>query len=280
MKLVSWNVNGIRSVFRTTFKEWMKQSDADIICLQEVKADSAELSDEYTKIDGYYAYFNSSSLKKGHSGTAVYTKMKPLKVETKLGICRFDDEGRCIKLTFANFILYNFYIPHGDRDKHDVPYKLGVYEQLLKILQSNADVCADGSRKPVILAGDFNIAHTDLDVYYAKQNEGNTMFTPEERSTLGRLIDLGHVDAFRYKYPEKKAYTWWPYTYGLRERDIGWRIDYFFVSTMLAPLIQDAFMQREVLGSDHGPHGIVLDLKVEAEEKPVHVRIDPAPTLF
>jgi len=273
MKIISWNVNGIRSVFKTTFREWLKANNPNIVCLQEIKADYAELNEEFSQIDGYYLYSNSSSLRKGHAGVAVYTKIKPLNVETKLGIERFDEEGRCLKLTFKDFILFNFYIPNGARDKHDIPYKLEVYKQLLPIFQSFAD-------KPVILTGDFNIAHTELDVYHWKNNQNNTMFTPEERRQITNLIDLGYVDTFRYKYPEKKSYTWWPYMSDLRERDIGWRIDYFFITKPLLPLLQDAFMQRESLGSDHGPLGILLDLKVENAEKPVYKKAEVQSSLF
>lgn len=262
MKIVSWNVNGIRSVFRTTFLSYLKECDPDIICLQEIKADSNELTDEFLKIDGYYAYFNSSRIKKGHSGVAIYTKIKPVTVETLLGISRFDDEGRCLKLTFDDFILFNFYIPNGARDKRDIPYKLEVYRQLLPIFRSVAD-------KDVILAGDFNIAHAEIDVFYAKQNHNNTMFTLEEREQLTNLLNLGYTDAFRYTYPMKKAYTWWPYMRDLRERDIGWRIDYFYVTESLRPLVVDAFVQREVLGSDHGPLGLILDKNVKGGEGPV-----------
>ncbi len=265
MKVVSWNVNGIRSVFRTTFLNWLKENDPDIVCIQEIKAESTELSDEFSHIDGYYAYFNSSSRKKGHSGVAVYTKIKPISVETKLGIERFDEEGRCLKLVFEDFILFNFYIPNGARDKHEIPYKLEVYKKLFSIFESLAD-------KNVILAGDFNIAHTELDVYHARQNYNNTMFTPEERKQIDTLVSLGYTDTFRYKYPDKKSYTWWPYMGDLRERDVGWRIDYLFVTKSLKGLVTDAFMQREALGSDHGPCGIVLDKQVKIES-PVYEKI-------
>lgn len=273
MKIVSWNVNGIRSVFRTTFLDWLKSADPDIVCLQETKADSDELGDEYKKIDGYYAYFNSSSVKKGHSGVAVYTKIKPVSVETKLGIKRFDDEGRCLKLVFKDFILFNFYIPNGGRDKHDIPYKLEVYRQLLKIFNSIKD-------HDVILSGDFNIAHTELDVYHARQNYNNTMFTPQERVQITELLDMGFIDTFRNKYPTKKAYTWWPYMSDLRERDIGWRIDYFFVSKSLEKDVLDAFTQKEILGSDHGILGINLNRYVDLREKPVYKRSEMQPNLF
>ncbi len=273
MKIISWNVNGIRSVFRTTFINYLKECDPDIICLQEIKADSKELSEEFSQIDGYYAYFNSSSLKKGHSGVAVYTKIKPTSVETKLDIKRFDDEGRCLKLTFDDFILFNFYIPNGGREKHDIPYKLEVYKQLFPIFQSIVS-------KPVILTGDFNIAHSEIDVYHAKHNYGNTMFTPEEREQLTKLLNFGYTDTFRYKYPEKKAYSWWGYVDNLRERDIGWRIDYFFVTESLKPLIRDAFIQREILGSDHGPIGLILDKKIEIIERPIYKKEKVQESLF
>jgi len=256
-------VNGIRSIFRTTFQGWLRENDPDIICLQEIKADASELAEEFSQIDGYYAYFHSSSLKKGHSGVAVYTKIKPVAVEKKLGIERFDDEGRCLRLAFKDFVLFNFYIPNGSRDKRDMGYKLEVYQKLFPLFRSIAN-------RNTILAGDFNIAHTELDLYYPKQNQNNTMFTPEEREQITALLDLGYVDTFRHLHTEKRSYTWWPYMNGLRERDIGWRIDYCFVTKLLAPLVKEAFMQREVAGSDHGPYGIVLDLAVEKGVGPVY----------
>ncbi len=273
MKIISWNVNGIRSVFKTTFQEWLKLTDPDIICLQEVKAEHTELTEDFTQIDGYYAYFNSSSIRKGHSGVAIYTKIKPLLVETKLGIDRFDDEGRCLKLTFKDFILFNFYIPNGGRDKHDIPYKLEVYKSLFPVFESLKN-------EKVILTGDFNIAHTELDVFHAKQNVDNTMFTPVEREQITKLIALGYTDTFRYKYPENRSYTWWSYAYNARQNDIGWRIDYFFVTKSLLPLVQDAFTQKETLGSDHGPCGVILDLSVENAERPVYEKLEVQPSMF
>ena len=152
-------------------------------------------------------------------------------------------------------------------------YKLGVYKKLFPIFRSLAD-------KNVTLAGDFNIAHTELDVYNAKQNQNNTMFTPEEREQITKILSLGYTDTFRYKYPEKNSYTWWPYMNNLRERDIGWRIDYCFVTKSLKPLIEDAFTQRETLGSDHAPYGIILDKPVEITERPTYVKTKPQAGLF
>lgn len=273
MKIFSWNVNGIRSVFKTTFKEWLRTNDPDIICLQEIKADRTDLSEEFTQIDGYYAYFNSG-LRKGHAGVVVYTKSKPISIETKLGIERFDDEGRCLKLTFKDFTLFNFYIPNGARDKSNIGYKLSVYSKLFPIFQSLTDTS-------VILTGDFNIAHTEMDLIYPKQNQNNTMFTPEERKQLDTLLEIGYVDAFRYKYPNKKLYTWWPYAFNCRENDKGWRIDYFFVTKNLKDSITEVFMQREVLGSDHGPLGLILDIKLDAAEEVQWTKApSTTPTLF
>lgn len=268
MKIFTWNVNGIRSVFKTTFREWLAANDPDIVCLQETKADFNELPVEFSQIDGYYAYFNSTSLRKGHSGVAVYTKIKPVSVETKLGIERFDDEGRCLKLAFQDFTLFNFYIPNGSRDQHDMQYKLGVYQKLFPIFESMAN-------QNIILAGDFNIAHTEMDLYYPKQNQNHTMFTPAERDQITQLLSLGYTDTFRYKYPDKKAYTWWPYMIGLRDKDIGWRIDYLFITQPLVPLLQGAFTQREALGSDHGPYGVTLDLLIEIAERPTYSKSNP-----
>jgi exodeoxyribonuclease-3 len=265
MKIVTWNVNGIRSVFKTTFLEWLKSENPDIVCLQEIKADEGELTDEFTHIDGYYAYFHSAR-KKGYSGVAVYTKVKPVTVDTVLGMERFDDEGRGLKLTFPDFTLFNFYIPHGGRMKENLNYKLDVYKQLFSVL-------ANVASKEVILTGDFNIAHAHLDLCYPKQNENNTMFTPRERQQLDTLISLGYVDTFRSKYPEKRAYTWWPYALDARERDMGWRIDYIFVTKSLEGAIDDAFMRREIQGSDHGPFGVMLNIKFEAKDRPIYLKI-------
>lgn len=250
MKIVSWNVNGLRSIFKTSFRTWLAAENPDIVCLQETKADEASLTEEITQVNGYYSHFHSAA-KRGHSGVAVYSKAKPLSVEKKLGIPRFDDEGRCLKLTFKDFVLFNFYIPNGGRLKEDMPYKLDVYKHLLPVL-------GEMSHQETILAGDFNIAHTALDLHYPKQNENNTMFTPEERKQISTLLDLGYLDTFRSKNPEKKAYTWWSYAYNSRQNDIGWRIDYIFVSKALESSVKDAFTRREVLGSDHGPYGITL----------------------
>ena len=272
MKIVSWNVNGIRSIFKTTFRDWLASENPDVVCLQEIKADTASLTEEITQIDGYFAYFNPG-LKKGHSGVAIYSKVEPVSVERKLGIPRFDAEGRCLKLTFRDFALLNFYIPNGGRFKDDMPYKLDVYTQLFPVLK-------ELSGQETVLAGDFNIAHTELDLYYPKQNEDNTMFTPKEREQISTLINLGYVDTFRCKHPQQKAYTWWSYAYNSRQNDIGWRIDYVFVSKPLEKLIVDSFTQREIVGSDHGPYVVVLAKSFDTKTPPVYKKTQIQDSLF
>ena len=251
MKIVTWNINGIRSVFKKYFLKWLKVEKPDIICLQEIKARSNDLSEDIKQIDGYYSYFNSA-IKKGYSGVAVYTKIKPILVEDKLGVKRFDDEGRLLKLIFKDFILFNFYIPHGGRKKENLNYKLNVYKKIFSTIKKL-------SSKKVIICGDFNVAHSELDLYYPKQNKNNIMFTSRERQQLDYLEDLGYIDTFREKNPNKKAYTWWSYAFNARGRDIGWRIDYIFVSKKFKNSITNTSMRKEVKGSDHS--AFVLNLK-------------------
>lgn len=262
MKIYSWNVNGIRSIFDKGFLEWIQNEQPDIVCLQEIKADSNDLDITFTQIDGYHAYFNSAK-KKGYAGVAVYTKYKPQSVETQIGFERFDSEGRMLKLVFDTFTLFNFYIPNGSRDKRDMPYKLDVYQTLLSMFD-------DIKEESVILAGDFNIAHNEIDVYHAKANKNNTMFTSEERKQLDAITGLGYIDTFRSLYPDQQAFSWWPYMGDLRERDIGWRIDYIYVSKKLSPNILDACTKREVEGSDHGPIGLELAMDMKEGLSPTY----------
>lgn len=184
-------------------------------------------------------------------------------VDTIFGLERFDDEGRSLKLTYQDFILYNFYIPHGGRMKENLDYKLDVYHKLFTTLEGLHG-------KEIILTGDFNIAHTHLDLFNAKHNENNTMFTPQERRQLDTLSRMGYVDTFRNKYSDKQSYTWWPYALEARDRDVGWRIDYIFVSKNLEGAIEDTFMRREIHGSDHGAFGLILHKKFEIKDKPIY----------
>ncbi len=243
MKIISWNVNGIRNVYKKDFIEWLGEIRADVICLQETKAQPDQLPQDLTKIGDYASYFSSAN-KKGFSGVAIYTKQKPQKIESQIGLRRFDDEGRFLKFDFPRFTLINLYLPHGGRQKENLDYKLEVYNFLLKYL-------AKIKKQNLILIGDFNVAHKDIDLARPKDNKNNIMFTPEERKQIDKLIKLGFTDTFRKFHKESGYYTWW--LYQLRDQNIGWRIDYAFTSKALTPKVKDAFILPEVSGSDHCP---------------------------
>ena len=252
MKIISWNVNGLRNVYSKGFIEWFKKEDADIVCLQEIKANENQLVFELTQPKGYYTYFNSAD-KKGYSGVAIYTKEKPLSVNKSLGLDTFDMEGRIIELEFSKFILMNLYIPHGGRGKEKLIYKLSVYEALLKKLNQIRD-------KQIILAGDFNIAHNEIDLARPRDNLNNIMFTPYERKQIDDLMNEGFIDSFRDFNKEDGNYTWWPYMRNARERNLGWRIDYIFITKGLRPKLKDAFILKDVKGSDHCPVGMEVNI--------------------
>jgi len=246
MKILSWNVNGIRAVYKRGFLKWLNQTKADIVCLQETKAQKEQIPDDLINPKGYYSYFNSAS-KKGYSGVAVYSKTKPRKAEYKLGMKRFDQEGRILKLKYPKFTLINLYLPHGGRGKENLDYKLESYKYLLNYLKRNKS-------KNIILIGDFNIAHQEIDLARPKDNKNNIMFSPIERKQIDKIIKLGFTDTFR-KFNQKTGnYTWWPYYRNCRERNIGWRIDYVFTSRNLK--LKNAFILKNVSGSDHCPIGV------------------------
>jgi exodeoxyribonuclease-3 len=216
MKIISWNVNGIRAVYKRDFLKWLTNTKADIVCLQEIKAQKDQLPADLLKPKGYYFYF-SQAVKKGYAGLAVYTKQKPLKVEYKLDLKRFDQEGRILKLKYPDFTLINLYLPHGGRQKENLNYKLEVYKRLLNYLKKNKD-------KNIILAGDFNIAHQEIDLARPRQNQNNVMFTKEEREQIDKIIDLEFTDTFRKFNKKGGNYTWWPYFANARQRNLGWRM--------------------------------------------------------
>lgn len=250
MKIVSWNVNGLRSIYKKNFLGWFRNVGADIVCLQEVRATKTQLSLDLVEVENYSLYFNASD-KKGYAGVAVYTKDKPLSVEYKMGFDRFDRDGRILTLKYPDFALVNVYLPHGGRLKENLGYKLETYKYLLNYLKGVGN-------KKVILVGDFNVAHKEIDLARPKQNKNNTMFTKEEREQIDELIKFGFIDAFR-KFEENSGhYTWWPYFANARARNSGWRIDYAFVSKTVNQKLGDAFILKDVLGSDHCPIGIQI----------------------
>jgi len=245
MKIISWNVNGIRSTHG--FIDNIHRLDPDIVCLQEIKADATQLP----QLAGYQLFVNSAN-KKGYSGVVIYTRIKPLSSRTDLGLTQFDDEGRFIELTYNNWTLINIYIPHGGRDKSKLDYKLEVYQRLQTQLKELKD-------DKVIIVGDFNVAHNDIDVCRAKQNHKNTMFTDIERTQINNIIQFGFIDAFRLLHDEANNFTWWPYAYEARKRNIGWRIDYTFINNFKFELI-GAKILNQITGSDHCPIEIELDI--------------------
>lgn len=250
MKIISWNVNGIRAILKTGFWEWFEKTKADFYCLQETKAQPEQISPSLFMPKNYFSFFNSAA-KKGYSGVAVYTKIPPLSIELKIGFKRFDNEGRFLKLNYKNFALINIYLPHGGRGKENLGYKLEAYDSLLRYLEKLKN-------QNVILIGDFNIAHQEIDLARPEQNKNNIMFTPEERKQIDKLIKLGFIDTFRKFHKDGGHYTWWPYSANARQRNLGWRIDYVFVSKSLLPKLKNAFILQEITGSDHCPIGIRL----------------------
>lgn len=248
MKILSWNVNGIRSVFNKGFLDWFNKVKADIVCLQEIKAQEEQIPVELFNLKNYHLYSNQA-IRKGYSGVAVFTKQKPIKVDNTLGFKRFDQEGRILKLKYPNFTLINLYLPHGGRDKENLEYKLEAYGHLINYLKRKKN-------QNIVLTGDFNIAHQEIDLARFKSNKNNIMFTSEERKQIDRLISLGFIDSFRKFNKETGNYSWWPYAHNARQRNIGWRIDYAFVSEKLKS--KDAFILKNALGSDHCPIGVEL----------------------
>ncbi|MCM3676022.1 MULTISPECIES: exodeoxyribonuclease III [Peribacillus] len=248
MKLVSWNVNGIRACVKKGFLDYFKDVDADIFCLQETKLQEGQISLE---LEGYYQYWNYA-LKKGYSGTAIFTKEKPLTVKYGVGELDEEPEGRIITLEFENFYMVNVYTPNAKRDLSRLDYRLEWEDGIIDYLRELDLV------KPVIYCGDLNVAHQEIDLKNPKPNIGNSGFTNEERGKMTELLDAGFIDTFRHFYPDQEgAYTWWSYMAKVRERNIGWRIDYFIVSKRMADSLIEANIHCDVMGSDHCP--VVLE---------------------
>lgn len=244
MKLVSWNVNGLRACVEKGFLEVFKEFDADIFCVQETKMQEGQLDLE---LPGYYQYFNYAE-KKGYSGTAVFTKREPLSVAYGMGRKEHDKEGRVITLEFEDFYFVTVYTPNSQNELKRLPYRLeweAAFLQYLKGLEAS---------KPVVFAGDLNVAHKEIDLKNPKTNRHNAGFTDEERNAFSVLLQNGFVDTFRYFYPDRTdIYSWWSYRFRAREKNAGWRIDYFVVSECLKDRIQDAAIHTEIMGSDHCP---------------------------
>lgn len=254
MNIISWNVNGIRAVHKKGNFQWLAKHSPDIFCLQEVKAEAQQLVDDIKIIAGYEAYFDHSKLRKGYSGVAVYTKIKPEKVDYGMGIPELDQEGRLLGLHFKDFILFNIYFPNGGGGPVRLEYKLKFYDAFLAHIQK----LRKETGKSIIFCGDVNTAHEAIDLARPKENEENTGFLPEERAWLDEVVNAGYIDTFRKLYPQKVAYTYWDQKSAARERNVGWRIDYFFISGDLQKKLKDVIIHNDVYGSDHCPLELVL----------------------
>ena len=253
MKIYCWNVNGIRAASQKGYLEWFQKTDPDIVCLQETKAHKEQLEEHIADPDGYHAYWLSAE-KKGYSGTATFSKKEPQQVRYELGIDKFDGEGRVLETEFEDFILINIYFPNGKRDHSRVKYKLEFCDAVLdrcELLKKEG--------KNLIICGDYNTAHKEIDLKNWKSNQKTTGFLPEERAWIDKFIDHGYVDTLRHLNKEPDLYTWWSYMGNARQKNVGWRIDYFFVNESFLPRLKKAFILPEIMGSDHCPIGIEID---------------------
>ncbi|MDR0977867.1 MAG: exodeoxyribonuclease III [Endomicrobium sp.] len=250
MKLVSWNVNGIRAVYKKNFLSWFKDENADIVCVQETKAWKDQFPKDIIEIPEY-KFYCSQAQKKGYSGVAVWSKPDPESVAATIKNELFDNEGRILKFEFKDFVLFNVYFPNGGASKERLKYKIAFYDYFIDYLKKFKN-------EMVIICGDYNTAHCPLDLARPDQNENTSGFMPEERERLDKLIEIGFADAFRYFNKEPGNYTWWDYKTAARARNVGWRIDYFFVSKKILKYIKSVCIENLVLGSDHCPVSITL----------------------
>jgi len=253
MKITTWNVNGLRAALNKGFSDWINQYDTDVLCLQEIKSLKDQIPVESQEVDGYHSFWNSAE-RKGYSGVLTYTKQEPIETRLGLGVPEFDVEGRVIRTRYEHFYLYNIYFPNGQRGQDRVDFKLNFYEKLLE----ECDQLHQAGEQ-VIITGDFNTAHTEIDLANPKSNQKTSGFLPEEREMITKYLNHGFKDAYRELYPDKVEYTWWTYRFGARERNVGWRLDYFLVSESLMERLVDVQILSEVLGSDHCP--VTLTLK-------------------
>lgn len=251
MKLISWNVNGLRAVMNKGFKEFFESIDADAICLQETKLQEGQI--EFAP-EGYHTYWNSA-VKKGYSGTVIFTKAKPINVTYGIGIEEHDQEGRVITAEYESFYLVDCYTPNSQRELTRLDYRMKWEDDFREYLEEL------NQKKPVILCGDLNVAHNEIDLKNPKTNRHNAGFTDEERNKMTELLGAGFTDSFRYLYPDKTdIYSWWSYMFHAREKNAGWRIDYFIVSNSIKDKIKDSKILTEIMGSDHCP--VELDIEI------------------
>lgn len=253
MHICTWNVNGYRAAWGKGFPDWLQRESPDILCLQEIKVKPEQLTEEQKNMPGYSVIWNPAA-RPGYSGVATFFKQLPQEIGKGLGIEKFDSEGRVITSRQDGFTLFNIYFPNGQRGKDRVDYKLEFYADLFDIYRQMV-----GSGEEVIITGDFNTAHTEIDLARPKENQETSGFLPEERAWIDRYLEAGMVDVFRYLYPEKVQYTWWTYFFNSRSRNVGWRIDYFLVSPGLIRRVKEVVIHDDVNGSDHCPVSLYID---------------------
>ena len=253
MIFYSWNVNGFRAVAKKGFWDWFSSVSADVVGLQEIKVEPDQLGSEEREPDGYRAFWNPSRVKKGYSGVACFYRHEPLKVDSGLPDGQFNGEGRLIRIEFENFYFFNIYFPNGQMSQDRLDLKMGYYDAFLAYAQELR------RKKPIVVCGDFNTAHTEIDLKNPKANSDRSGFLPMEREWLDKFIGAGYLDTFRMFNSEPDQYSWWTYRFGARSRNAGWRIDYFFVSEELKSRVKNAWIEQEVMGSDHCPVGLELD---------------------
>jgi len=252
-RLLSWNVNGIRAIYKKGFLEWLKKENPDVLCLQETKAHPDQLTDELKNVDEHKSYFSSAE-KKGYSGVVTYSKLNPVKVQQGIGIKKFDSEGRFMITEFDEFILFNIYFPNGKASDERLKYKMEFYETFLKHCKK---LLKEG--KKIVVCGDVNTAHREIDLARPKENSVISGFLPQEREWIDKFLAAGFIDTFRLFNQEPENYTWWDMVTRARERNVGWRIDYFYISENLKDNIISASIHSSVMGSDHCP--IEIELK-------------------
>ncbi|MFP4169133.1 MAG: exodeoxyribonuclease III [Desulfonatronovibrionaceae bacterium] len=254
MRLYSWNVNGFRAVLKKGFWEWFSSVSADVVALQEIKMEPDQLKAEDREPFGYHSFWNPSRKKKGYSGVACFYRHEPVHVDSGLPEDEYNGEGRLIRIEFEEFYFFNVYFPNGQMSQERLDFKMGFYDAFLDYAQ------ALRQEKPIVVCGDFNTAHKEIDLKNPRANSDRSGFLPQEREWLDKFISAGYIDTFRMFNSEPGQYTWWTYRFGARARNAGWRIDYFFVSEELRPRVKSAWIEQEVMGSDHCPVGLELDI--------------------